>query len=135
MKVYPNLVKHPSRHTATDYHTGWFAGRMQIDLTGDKFITDVFAYATDHENPATCSVEVDAMSIDWGLPFHKNEEPRIFYGDLRVSFSEWFPTESKETVSVETKPVLLNLRHNQKVVFEVNIPNAKLWSADQPKPI
>lgn len=131
LRIFPNRVKHASRHTATDHHTGWFAGRMHLDFTGNQFLTDVFAYAVQHD-PAVCRVEVSARSEEWGLPFHENEDPRDFHGKVRVSLFEWFPTENTTPVAAIEKPIYLNLMYNQKVSLDIPVPDAKLWSVERP---
>jgi hypothetical protein len=131
VRVFPNRIKHASRHSATDVHTGWFAGRMHLDLTRDRYLKDVFAYATSYE-PAVCHVDVVARSDDWGLPFHKNEDHRAFYDQVRVSLYEWYPTEKSEPSAVATKPIYLNLMHNQELSFDIPVKNAQLWSVDRP---
>ncbi len=112
-------------------HTGWFAGRMHLNLTRDRYLKDVFAYATRHE-PAVCRVDITARSDDWGLPFHQNEDPRAFYDQIRVSLYEWYPTENAEPSAVATKPIYLNLMHNQELSLDIPVKDAQLWSVDRP---
>lgn len=108
-------------HTSTDTHTGWFSGRIHLDLVKEAYIKDVFTYTESISgNLANQVVKVD---------YHVLGENR-FKGKLRISISPWFPTEgsviaSKE-IALDAMPIAqLNIT---KFILE----NAALWTANSP---
>lgn len=109
-------------HTATDRHTGWFAGRIHLDLLKEAYIKDVFSF-TESIN-GTRAEQVIKVS------YHNLGETR-FKGKLRMSISPWFPDEratvaSKE-ISIDAMPI------EQLNVSKLIVENADLWTADNPQ--
>ena len=108
-------------HTTTDLHTGWFAGRIHLDLLKTAYIKDVFTY-TDSIN-GTYAEQVIKVN-------YQNLTESRFKGKLRMSVSPWFPSEG---AAVATKEIALNaIPIEQLNVSKLIIENAALWTADKP---
>jgi hypothetical protein len=118
-EVSPNQVM---THTSTDRHTGWFAGRIHLDLLKDAYIKDVFTYT----DTITGSRAEQVVKINY-----QNLGEKKFKGKLRISVSPWFPNEG---AAVATKEIPFDAMPIEQLnVSKLIIDNAALWTADNPQ--
>lgn len=133
--VHPDKVDYTSRHTPSDEHRGWFAGRMWLDLTEDRRITDVFVYTDKlEEDNATLGLEIDVQN---DLVLHPDERERkesnILEGSLNINLYKWFPQEHSEPVASMNVPLNVYLGQNKKWTGKMQVSNPDLWTPDEPK--
>lgn len=109
-------------HTTTDLHTGWFAGRIHLDLLKTAYIKDVFTYTDSiHGTLAEQVIKVN----------YQNLTESRFKGKLRMSISPWFPSEG---AAVATKEIAINAMPIEQLnVSKLIVDNAALWTADKPQ--
>ena len=109
-------------HTATDRNTGWFAGRIHLDLLKQEAVDDVFV--------ATSKISADEAEETVEVTWHSTRDG-IFNGKLRIRFSPWFPREGApvvvEEIPIQSVPVIQN-----RVTRHLKIPKPSLWTADKP---
>ncbi|MFG6687734.1 glycoside hydrolase family 2 TIM barrel-domain containing protein [Mariniflexile sp. HNIBRBA6329] len=109
-------------HTSTDVHTGWFAGRIHLDLLKNAYIKDVFTY-TDSISDTQAEQIIKVT--------YRNLNEDRFKGKLRISMAPWFPNEGNV---VAFKEISLNAIPIDKLnITKLIIENAKLWTADDPQ--
>ena len=132
VKVYPNKVEHTNRHTAADFHTGWFAGRMHIDLTGKRYISDLFTFTQSLNPEAIQEVRIKLKNKDWEMHENEMKKTREFSGHLRLEFFPWYPQESDQPLASKEIPVNLRLYKDVVLTTQINIENPQLWSPDRP---
>jgi hypothetical protein len=134
VRVDPFEVTRTMRHTSADRHTGWFAGRMWLDLTGRRWIKDVFV-RTESLAPDAARVAVSA-SIRNDHVIHSDEreakQDNSFKGQVAISFFPWFPAESPTPVSTQKHPVMIQLGRDYVWEGRVAIPHPDLWSPESP---
>lgn len=133
VRVRPNYARILMRHTAADRHTGWFAGRMWLDLTGKLYLDDVFITTKSVGDPAVARVEVGVRNRQWTWMEGGSEDKQIFDGKLTVEAYPWFPEESREAAAAVTFPVSLRYGEPLQVVRDIPIPSPRLWSPEQPQ--
>lgn len=128
IRVYADKVTEDTKmtHTATDLCTGWFAGRMHIDLMPPIFIDDVFSYTKRiSEDEAEQIVEV-SVKTKRGLT-SKIVEPYT----VSAKIMPWYPTEgevcAKETWQTITAPNLTEITNGK-----LKIKNPMLWTSQTP---
>ncbi len=133
VKVYPNKVEHTNRHTAADLHTGWFSGRMHIDLTGQRYIQDVFTYTdTISDHAARQEIRIKMMNEDWEFEEREMKKTREFSGKLRIDFYPWYPEESTVSAASKEIPVYLRLMKDEALSADITVPAPELWTPDRP---
>jgi hypothetical protein len=134
VKIYPNKVEHTNRHTASDIHTGWFAGRMHVDLTGKRYIKDVFTFTKSLNNNRSANQEfrVNLMNEDWEFEEREMKATREFNGSLRIDFFPWYPEESTAPIATHVVPVYLRHMKDEELIFDVPVSEAELWTVDRP---
>jgi hypothetical protein len=82
-------------HTATDRNTGWFAGRIHLDLLKTVAVDDVHVF--------TSMLSADSVDQDFEIDWHSDQETS-FTGKLRISLAPWFPREGAP-VAVRERPI------------------------------
>jgi hypothetical protein len=91
VRIDPFKVTRTMRHTPADLNTGWFAGRMNLDLTARRWIKDVFVY-TESLSGGVAVMKVRAVIRNDHILFPAEREPKrenAFKGRVSVSlFSE-----------------------------------------------
>lgn len=132
VRVYPNKVEYTNRHTSSDLHTGWFAGRMHIDLTAKRYIKDLFTYTRSIGDTVRQEIRFTLINEDWEYKENEITKHRIFNGHLRLEIYPWYPDESTIPVATREIPVNLRLMRDVEVSSEVYIPEAELWSPERP---
>lgn len=120
LKVNAYEVRRGMPHTNTDRHTGWFAGMIELNLTEEVYIDDVFAFATDAGNPARMDFEVRLGAA------------RNFEGELRVAFYPWHPTSSGAAAATAAFPVRLDNDSAMVLKEHIEIHDAQLWTTATP---
>jgi len=109
-------------HTATDKNTGWFAGRIHLDLLKPEALDDVYV--------STSRIAPDEAEEKIEVTWHSARDG-IFSGKLRISLAPWFPHEAApvvvEEISVQAVPQIEN-----RVTHTLKVPKPKLWTADTP---
>lgn len=109
-------------HTSTDKYTGWFAGRIHLDLLTEAYIKDVFTYTESISGKKAEQV----IKVEY-----RNLGEDRFKGKLRISVSPWFPIEGEIVVSKEI--TLDAMPIDQLNVTKLTIDNASLWTAENPQ--
>lgn len=128
VKVYADKIKRRDKmtHTHTDLYTGWFAGRMHLDLLPEIYIDDVFSWTTAIEaQKAVQTVEVSVKTCR-GVATARTVEHEI-----SVSVRPWFPQEGKVCAMnawvTPTNPNMLEVSKGEIVVISPN-----LWTSKKP---
>ena len=128
VKVYSDKIKDSDKmtHTHTDLYTGWFAGRMHLDLLPEIYIEDAFSWTSAIEaGKAVQTVEVSVKTCR-GVATAKTVDHEVF-----VSMRPWFPEEgavcSTNYWTTVTNPNMLEVSKGEIVVV-----NPKLWSCKTP---
>ncbi len=134
VKIYPNKVEHTNRHTASDIHTGWFAGRMHVDLTGKRYIKDVFTFTKSLNNNRSANQEfrVRLINEDWEFEEREMKATREFNGSLRIDLFPWYPEETTAPIATHVVPVYLRLMKDEELIFNVPVSEPELWTVDRP---
>ncbi|MCU0474390.1 MAG: hypothetical protein MUC93_13680 [Bacteroidales bacterium] len=133
VKIFPNKVEHTNRHTSSDIHTGWFSGRMHIDLTDQMYIQDVFTYTeilSDHS--AKQKIRINLINEDWEFEEREMKVTRESSGSLRIDFYPWYPEESSISAASKEIPVYLRLMKNEELTTEVTVSEPELWTTERP---
>ncbi|WP_135553622.1 glycoside hydrolase family 2 protein [Paenibacillus cymbidii] len=133
VKVFPNEAETNMRHTSTDRHTGWFAGRMSLDLTADRHIEDVFVHCRSlHEDLAVAQVQLTLRNDRHPSTSREALDNLSFAGTVRVQWTPWFPDES-ETVAAEIGfPVEVEMGRSLVLSKAMRIPNPLVWTPESP---
>lgn len=109
-------------HTPLDFNFGWFAGRISLDLTSDRYIDDAFLYATDVSDPAQMQARIRVANDHWWS----------LNGQVEIKLYPWFPEESDRPAATVTFPIEVNPGSKQfEQTFQVPHPN--LWTFDKPQ--
>lgn len=128
IRVYADKVTENTKmtHTATDFCTGWFAGRMYIDLMPPIFIDDVFSYTRRiDENEALQVVEV-SVKTKRGLT-SKLVEPYT----VSAKIMPWYPTDGDVCAQSQWYTITTpNITQTTK--GRLKIKNPKLWTSETP---
>jgi len=129
VKVDPYKATETMRHTSSDEHIGWFAGRIHLDCTPDTYINDVFAYTESIGEKAVIKAEV-MVKKDQYLRSEEREIKKfyMFDGNLTAKLYKWFPRESSKPVAEFTQPIKVRNGRNKKFVVSLDIDNPQLWS-------
>ena len=107
-------------HSNADLWTGWYAGLIDLHLTTNTRIDDVFTHATDIGDPAT-------MHIDMRLV-----HDRPFDGSLFVEFFPWHPQTSDQAAATARFPVNLSGKGTETISGQIQIPDPALWAPGNP---
>lgn len=128
VKVYADKVKPDEKmtHTNTDLYTGWFAGRMHLDLLPQIYLEDVFSYTESiKERSAAQKVEV-SVKAQSGL-----SSKLIKDHEVCVSMMPWFPDEGDVCAAKSWKATILpNITETTSGILEVLEP--QLWTTKKP---
>ena len=109
VRVRPNYARVRMRHTAADRHTGWFAGRTWLDLTGKRYVDDLFVTTKSAGDPAVAHVEVGVRNREWEWQ-EGIEGKETFDGRLVVEAWPWFPEESRGSRGHSQRPCVPAVR-------------------------
>lgn len=128
VRVYADKIRECDKmtHTNTDLYTGWFAGRMHLDLLPEIYIEDVFSYTEkiDREK-ALQKVRVSVKTV------RGTASARAAEHEISVRLLPWFPQEGGVCAGVswhtETVP---NMTETTEQLLE--IPSPVLWTAENP---
>ena len=132
--VDPGEVSIFNRHTAADYHTGWYAGRVWVDYRSKDFIKDPYIVTGSLTGAgADVSVSFVVSSHRWLKLEREVKRYNGFKGSAEVALYEWFPAESAKPAAVATTLVEVELHENKTYTVPVSVPDAKLWSVEKPQ--
>lgn len=128
VRVYADKIEETEKmtHTHTDLYTGWFSGRMYLDLLPEIHIEDVFSW-TDQimKNNAVQKVRV-GIKAKRGMASARATEHEIC-----VKLSPWFPEEgavcAEAVWKTKTLPNVVETTEES-----VEVENPKLWSTKTP---
>lgn len=128
VRVYADKIKDENKmtHTHTDLYTGWFAGRMHLDLLPAIYIEDVFSWTTAIEGKRavqavevavkTCRGVATAQTVDY---------------EISVSVMPWFPEEGG-ACAANSWMTVTNPNMTEISVGEISITNPLLWTCKMP---
>lgn len=122
VKVNADKVKQGMTHTHSDPYTGWFAGRMHLDLMPSTYIKDVFTW--------TKSLSRDSAEQQVRFVI-KNSTSHGEQFTVEAELAPWFPEEGpvvlsrKWTISTSTETEYIDEK-----TISVNVP--QLWTPDTP---
>lgn len=109
-------------HTSTDRNTGWFAGRIHLDLLKAEAVEDVYVF--------TSKISSEEAEESFDITWRSNRDS-VFNGKLRISLAPWFPQEGApavvEEITVQSVPRIEN-----RVTHRVKVPKPNLWTANSP---
>lgn len=128
VKVYADKVKECDKmtHTHTDLYTGWFAGRIHLDLLPEIYIEDVYSYTKQiEEKKAVQAVEV-TVKARRGVPTAKTVKHKVI-----TRMRPWFPCEG-EVCSIGCWDTLTNPNMSEVSCGWLEIQNPKLWTPKTP---
>ena len=128
VRVYADKIKVKDKmtHTHTDYYTGWFAGRMHLDLLPGIYIEDVFTWTESvADEKALQAVEVSVKGRK-GISSGKTVDHEV-----SVTMRPWFPEEGEVCAAKNwTTPTNPNMSELSK--GEIEVPHPKVWSSKTP---
>ena len=132
IRVRSFKVEHTMRHTSTDLNTGWFAGRMWLNLTDDRRIDDVFAYTKEAGDTAVMQVDVRLRNDARDVIEREIKADDNFEGVVTIKLYPWFPEESPQAAATMTVPVRLPFGQEFLLSEELIVPTANLWTPQNP---
>lgn len=116
-------------HTHTDLYTGWFSGRISLDVLPDIYLKDVFTYTesiSEDQKKAVQKIRV-YVGAKRGMT-----SARATVHEIEAGLSKWFPVEEDRVIcqkwSTRTYP---NLTETSEA--EITIEDPELWTADNPR--
>lgn len=128
VRVYADKIKECDKmtHTHTDVHTGWFAGRMYLDLLPEIYIEDVYSWTDSlRDSHAVQKIQVGVKAIRAVASSHTKEH------EICARMMPWFPEESEVCAKTEWRTrTIPNLVERTEQVMTVS--NPVLWSAKVP---
>ncbi|MGM0574007.1 MAG: hypothetical protein ACQESL_09680, partial [Bacteroidota bacterium] len=122
VRVNPHEVEEVRYHMSTDKWSSWFAGLMELELTRDSYVEDVFAYTTEINGSANVKLQIKAVS----------ENKDAFSGKLVTEFYPWYPDESDQVAAQSTQTVQLEKGTTSNIEEEVTVENPNLWTTESP---
>ena len=129
VKVYADKIKESDKmtHTHTDLYTGWFAGRMHLDLLPEIYIEDVFSWTAKLEpHRAVQAVQV-AVRTRKGVATAKTVNHEV-----SVSLRPWFPQEG-EVCSTNCWQTVTNPNMSEVSRGELAVADPRKWSCRSPE--
>ena len=105
-----------------DPNIGWYAGRMQLDLTGRTYIDEVLVHAEDVNDAASMRHRI----------LVENKTKESFEGSVQVRYYPWFPEESPESKAEAEFPFQLNASSRTEIDQMALVENPVLWTAQNP---
>ncbi|MCK5077317.1 MAG: hypothetical protein KAR38_13125, partial [Calditrichia bacterium] len=88
-RVKPHVLSVPMGHAPSDHNTGWFLGRVQLELTAKTFINEILVNADNVNNPALMMHKIEIV----------NDKKVPFSGNVLIKYYPWFPDESDIAVT------------------------------------
>lgn len=129
VRVYADKIKDIDKmtHTNADLYTGWFAGRMHLDLLPEIYIDDVFSYTESiGEDSAVQKVRVSVKTVR-GTASSKAVEH-----ELSACIMPWFPEEGEVCADAAWSTITTpNIAEETEGTLVVN--NPMLWTTDAPR--
>lgn len=134
VRVSPDKVKFTNRHTPDDIYTGWFAGRMWLELTDKRRIKDLYVFTERIDgDTATLNLEVDIRNDHVLFPEERERKGSNTYeGTLNINVYKWFPEEINIPAASGTFPVSVYLGQDKKWTGKITVPSPELWTPEKP---
>jgi hypothetical protein len=134
IKVNPNKVIFTNRHTPDDIYTGWFTGRIWLELTDKRRITDLYTYTTHIDNNQAFQSFECTITNDHVLFSEERERKgdNSFSGKLLVESFKWFPEEESTPSSSIEIPIWVYLEQNKTIKSSFTIDKPDLWTPENP---
>lgn len=128
VKVYHDKIKDTEKmtHTHTDLYTGWFAGRMHLDLLPSIYIEDVYTW-TDSINEYSAIQKIRiSVKTQKGLASSKAANHNI-----AVKILPWFPEDGEVCAQNSWRTLATpNLTETTEGILEIVSP--ALWTSEHP---
>lgn len=128
VRVYADKIDERDKmtHTHTDLYTGWFAGRMHLNLLPEVYIDDVFSW-TDRINNGSA-----VQKIRVGVKAKRGmASARATEHELRLRIMPWFPEEGEVCAEAKwhtkTVPNLVETTEGS-----VTVLSPQLWTCASP---
>lgn len=128
VRVYADEIKPCDKmtHTQTDVHTGWFCGRMHLDLLPEIYIEDVFSWTEMIVGGSAKQKVRVSVKAQRAMASAKAEDHEI-----HVCMMPWFPEEGSVCAQAEwTTGVLPNMAETSE--GSLTIPSPRLWTTASP---
>jgi hypothetical protein len=134
IKIYPNQLEHTNRHTPNDIYTGWFSGRIHLDLMSKVYIDDAFAYTESLKgDDAIMQLQITMQNEDWQFEEREMKKTREFFGSVTTRLYPWFPEEGAEAVAEQTDSVYIHMARPVELRQQIKVANAALWTPENPQ--
>ncbi|MGM0532162.1 MAG: hypothetical protein ACQER7_12525, partial [Bacteroidota bacterium] len=95
---------------------------MELELTNDSYVKDVFAYTSQIDGSANVNLDINAVS----------ENENGFSGKLVTEFYPWYPEESDEVAAQSTKTIQLENGTSTNIEEQVTVEKPNLWTTESP---
>lgn len=131
IKVDPYKVGETMRHTSSDEHIGWFAGRIHVDCTSGVYIKDVFAITESIGEQAEIKAVVWVMKEESKDSTERElKKLKNFQGMLQIKLFKWFPEESDVPVAQASQAINIRDGKEEQVVVSLKVSDPALWSPE-----
>ncbi len=132
VRVYHRQDSRRINHTRADKETGWFLGRVSLDLHQDLFLEDLLVATEEVENPAVLNWQVRFRNELGGSDMPESATPFYFEGRVRLEISRWYPEEDF-IAAIDSASVRGSYKQPVIVRGKINIPDPRLWSVEDPQ--
>ncbi len=123
VRVNSSVAEVPLAHSGGgDPNTGWFAGRMHLDLIERTYINEVLVHAEEVGETASMRHRIVV----------ENKTMTSFNGLVQVRYYPWFPMESPEIAAEAEFPFQINPSSRIEIDKLVYVKNPLLWTCDNP---
>jgi hypothetical protein len=123
IRVYSSFVEGPLYHSPLDRNFGWFCGRTWIDLTEEIYLGNAFAFTAALDKGSAVQHHLTALI---------NDSDTTFTGYLEISYSPWFPEESRTKAASKVLPVTVFARDSIHLRNMISVNAPLLWTHDRP---
>lgn len=129
VRVYPDEVSEETKmtHTNMDLHTGWFAGRMYIDLLPIIYIDDVFSWT--ESIGSNCALQKIRVAVKTKRDIASK---RAVIHTIKAELMPWYPESgsvcAKAEWTTETAPNEIEVTEGT-----IKIENPELWTSENPR--
>ena len=132
IRVYPFFVARHIAHGSHDRHSGWFAGRTWLDITGDDYIEDVQVTTARLAPEPALRVRVWVNTAVWGpVDCRSGPDPKRVHR-VRLRVRPWYPEEGPVVAEKALDAPLVYSGRSVCIDTELTIPHAEAWSPERP---
>ncbi len=132
IRVFPFALARHIAHGSHDKHSGWFAGRCSIDITGEEWIDDVFVTTARLDPKPTLRIRATANTAVWAPTDSKTPRDPKHIRRLRLQVRPWFPEDGAAIAESVHELPLVYFGRPVTVDVELPVPGAKSWSPERP---